>query len=71
MIKKRISISYAADEAEAFYIETVIRSTAAKVIEENGAKQMKIEMETLPTENSNFEFDERKIMFKRWRLKEA
>lgn len=67
MKRKKISISYAANEADAFYIETVIRSAAAKVIQENGASQMKIEIENLPVENSNFEFNERKVkkvMFK-------
>lgn len=62
MIKRKISITYAANEAEAFYIETIIRSTAAKVIEENGAKQMKIEMEALSVKNVGFEFQpERKV----------
>lgn len=60
MQKRKISISYIANEDNAFYIENVIRSTAAKVIQENAACQMKIEMQTLSVENKNFEFDERK-----------
>lgn len=57
MAKKKISITYAANEAEAFYVETLIRTAAAKIIQENGARQMKIEIENLPTENTRFEFD--------------
>lgn len=57
MAKKKISITYAANEAEAYYIETLIQTAAAKIIQENGARQMKIEIENLLTENARFEFD--------------
>lgn len=55
MIKRKISITYIAEEDKAFYIENIIRSTAAHVIQECAASQMKIEMENLLVENKNFE----------------
>lgn len=57
MIKRKISITYIAEEDKAFYIKTIIRSTVAHVIQECGASQMKIEMENLPVENKNFEIE--------------
>lgn len=64
MVKKKISISYAADKAETFYIENLILTAVARILQENGAKQMKMEMESLPVKNPEFEFQERKVKVK-------
>lgn len=55
MKKKRITISYVAENDTAFYIETLIRSNSIKVIQDNGGTAVKLCVENLPVENDQFE----------------
>lgn len=55
MVKRKISISFAADDKLAFMIETMIRSDVVRIIQDNGGKSMKMQMESLPVENKSFE----------------
>lgn len=61
MKTKKITVQFSADDDKAFYIETLIRSQAAKAVQDNGGKSMRIDVEHLPVPNRNFAFQPNKV----------